>query len=127
MKFKIERSKFLEGLKSVQNIVVGKGSLPILGNVMISAVGKELTMTTTDLDISIKSTVECNVLESGASTLPVKLLSNLVSKAGEGEIEVETDAYIYQSHYSQSEVLLHYSLYEYERHSQIPAYFFPSN
>ena len=92
MKFKIERSKFLEGLKSVQNIVVGKGSLPILGNVMISAVGKELTMTTTDLDISIKSTVECNVLESGASTLPVKLLSNLVSKAGEGEIEVETDA-----------------------------------
>jgi len=92
MKFKIARSKFLEGLKSVQNIVVGKGTLPILNNVMINAVGGELTMTTTDLDISITSAVACEVTEAGASTLPVKLLANLVSKAGEGEIEVEIDA-----------------------------------
>ena len=92
MKFKIARSKFLEGLKSVQNIVAGKGSLPILNNVMINAVGRELTMTTTDLDISITSAVDCEVMEAGASTLPVKLLANLVSKASEGEIEVETDA-----------------------------------
>ena len=92
MKFRIARSRFLEGLKSVQNIVAGKGTLPILNNVMLTAVGKELTMMTTDLDISIKSVVECEVGESGATTLPVKLLVNLVSKAGEGEIEVETDA-----------------------------------
>ena len=92
MKFRIARSRFLEGLKSVQNIVAGKGTLPILNNVMLTAVGKELTMMTTDLDISIKSVVECEVGEAGSTTLPVKLLANLVSKAGEGEIEVETDA-----------------------------------
>ena len=68
------------------------GTLPILNNVMINAVGGELTMTTTDLDISITSAVACEVAEAGASTLPVKLLANLVSKAGEGEIEVEIDA-----------------------------------
>ena len=55
MKFRIARSRFLEGLKSVQNIVAGKGTLPILNNVMLTAVGGELTMTTTDLDISITS------------------------------------------------------------------------
>ena len=92
MKFRIARSRFLEGLKSVQNIVAGKGTLPILNNVMLTVVGKELTMMTTDLDISIKSVVGCEVMEAGATTLPVKLLANLVSKAGEGEIEVETDA-----------------------------------
>lgn len=92
MKFIIARSKFLEGLKAVQNIVAGKGTLPILNNVMINATGHELTMTTTDLDISITCAVACDVAEAGASTLPVKLLANLVSKAGEGEIEVETDA-----------------------------------
>ena len=92
MKFKITRSKFLDGLKTVQNIVAGKGSLPILQNVLIEANGKELKMTTTDLDISIKSVCECEVMEHGISTLPVKLLCNSVSKAGEGEIEVEIDA-----------------------------------
>ena len=43
MKFNIIRSRFLEGLKSVQNIVAGKGSLPILQNVLLEANGKELT------------------------------------------------------------------------------------
>ncbi len=92
MKFKIIRSKFLEGLKSVQNIVAAKGSLPVLQNVLIEAKGKELVMTTTDLDISIKCTVECEVSELGVSTLPVKLLFNSISKAAEGPIEIEIDA-----------------------------------
>lgn len=92
MKFTVIRSKFIEGLKSVQNIVAGKGSQPILQNVMIEANGKEITLTTTDLDISIRSKVECTVVEAGSSTLPVKLLFNLIAKASEGEIEVEVDA-----------------------------------
>lgn len=92
MKFKIVRSKFLEGLKSVQNIVGGKGSLPILQNVLLEAHGTELTMTTTDLDISIKAACPCETQEAGATTIPVKLLFNAISKVAEGEVEVETDA-----------------------------------
>lgn len=91
MKFKIVRSKFLEGLKSVQNIVAAKGSLPILQNVLMEASENRLVMTTTDLDISIRSSVECEIVESGATTLPVKLLFNSISKAAEGEIVVEVD------------------------------------
>ena len=91
MKFKIIRSTFLEGLKSVQNIVAGKGSLPILQNVLIEAKGKEIRMTTTDLDISIRSVCECKVEEAGVTTLPVKLLFTAVTKVVEGEIEVVVD------------------------------------
>ena len=92
MKFKIIRSKFLDGLKSVQNIVAGKGSLAVLQNVLLEANGKELKMTTTDLDISIKAVCECEVVEHGVTTLPVKLLFNAVSKVVEGEVIVEVDA-----------------------------------
>ncbi len=92
MKFKIIRSKFIDGLKAVQNVVAGKGSLPVLQNVLLEGKGKELTLTTTDLDISIRAVVECEIVEQGVSTLPVKLLFNSISKAAEGEIEVEIDA-----------------------------------
>ena len=92
MKFKIIRSEFLEGLKSVQNIVAGKGSLPILQNVLLEAKGKELKMTTTDLDISITSQSKCEVQEIGLSTLPVKLLFNAITKVAECEVEVEINA-----------------------------------
>lgn len=97
MKFKIIRSKFVEGLKSVQNIVASKGSLPVLQNVLLEAKSKELKMTTTDLDISIKTICECEVTEQGVSTLPVKLLFNSVSRAEEGDIEIEIDANEYAS------------------------------
>ena len=92
MKLKIERSKFLEGLKSVQNIVAGKGSSPILQNVLLEARGEELKMVTTDLDISVKATCECKVEVEGATTLPVKLLFNSIMKVSDGEVEIETDS-----------------------------------
>ena len=92
MKFKVIRSKFLEGLKSVQNIVAGKGSLPILQNVLIESGERTIKLTTTDLDISIKAEVECEVSDPGATTLPVKLLFTSMSKVAEGEVEVTVDA-----------------------------------
>ena len=91
MKFTIVRSKFLDGLKAVQGIVAGKGSLPVLQNVLLEANGENLTMTTTDLDISIKSTVECTTLEEGMSTLPVKFLFSSISKVAEGNVEITID------------------------------------
>ena len=91
MKFKIIRSKFIEGLKGVQNIVAGKGSLPILQNVLIEADGEKLKMTTTDLDISVKCVCPCTVEEKGETTLPVRLLFNSISKVAEGEVSVEVD------------------------------------
>ena len=91
MKFRILRSKFIEGLKSVQNIVAGKGSLPILQNVLIEARGSEIKMTTTDLDISIKCISECTVDEEGMTTLPVKLLFTAMTKVAEGEVEISVD------------------------------------
>ena len=89
MKFRIQRCRFLEGIKAVQNIVGAKGSLPVLQNVLLEADGGSLKMTTTDLDISIRSEVEAEVIESGKTTLPVKLLFNSISKVVEGDVEVE--------------------------------------
>lgn len=92
MKIKIIRSKFIEGLKKVQNIVAGKGSLQIIQNAMLDAKDGKLSLVTTDLDISIKSTVECEIVEAGSTTLPVKLLSSTIASCAEGVVELESDA-----------------------------------
>ena len=91
MKIKIIRSKFIEGLKKVQNIVAGKGSLQIIQNAMLEANDGKLSLVTTDMDISIKSTVDCEVVEAGVTTLPVKLLFSTISSCAEGVVELETD------------------------------------
>lgn len=91
MKVKILRAKFIEGLKAVQNIVAGRGSLPIIQNVLIETGENSITLTTTDLDISIRAVCECEVAREGRSTLPVKFLFNAVATAAEGEIDLEID------------------------------------
>ena len=92
MKIKIIRSKFLEGLKKVQNIVASKGTLQIIQNVLIEAKDKQLFLTTTDLDISVRSVVPCEVISEGSTTLPARLLAATMAKAAEGPVELETDA-----------------------------------
>ncbi len=92
MKFKIVRSKFLEGLKFVQNVVSEKSTLQVIKNVLLEGEGEKIVLTTTDLDISIRATVACEIEEGGVSTLPVKLLADVVSSMCEGVIEVQIDA-----------------------------------
>lgn len=91
MKIKTIRTKLLEGLKAVQNIVPSKAPSPVLQNVLLEAKDGRLVMTTTDIDMSVRCSVECEVLEPGETTLPVKFLFNSVLKAAEGEIHIETD------------------------------------
>ena len=91
MKIRIMKSVLSEAVKSVQNVVPSKVNVTVLQNVLFSAKGNELCLTTTDVEMSICTTVECEVLEEGSSTLPVKLLAPSISRMNEGKIEVETD------------------------------------
>ena len=91
MKFSIIRSKFLEGLQTVQNVVSAKGSLQILSNALIRAEDNRLCITTTDLDISERCFVECEVEQPGTTTLPVRRLASIIRELDEGKILFEVN------------------------------------
>ena len=91
MKFTIIRSKFLEGLKSVQNIVSSKTATQILQNALIEGNGREMWLTTTNLDLTVRACIECDVQEQGSTTLPAKRIFDIVSHVAEGPVYVEVD------------------------------------
>lgn len=91
MKIKIQRSALLDALKKVQNTATGKGTLPVLQNVKMDAQDGKVTMTTSDLDLTIRTDAMCDVEEPGSTTLPVKLLSAAVSKLAEGQVSISVD------------------------------------
>lgn len=91
MKFSISRSKFLENLLTVQNVVTGKNTLQILSNALIKAEDGKLWVTTTDLDMSVKNAVEAEVTEAGCTTLPIRRLVSIVRELPEGRIAFEVD------------------------------------
>ncbi len=89
MKFKIQKSTLLEGLQTVQSVVGARPTLPVLSNVLVVAGEQGLTLTTTNLDVSIRNTVPADVSEAGATTLPVKRLFSIAKELPEGVIEAE--------------------------------------
>ncbi len=88
MKIKMSRSSLLEGLQRVQNVVSIRSTLPVLSNVLITADKNEVTLTTTDLDVTVRCKIEAVVEKAGSTTLPVRRLSGIVRELSDNNIEM---------------------------------------
>jgi DNA polymerase-3 subunit beta len=92
MKFSVSKDKLLEGLSIVQNVVSTRTTLPILSNVLLQASEGQIRLTTTDLDVGVRGSVEAQVERSGATTLPARRLFSIVRELPAAEIYVDVDS-----------------------------------
>ncbi|MCG3147401.1 MAG: Beta sliding clamp [Verrucomicrobiae bacterium] len=91
IKFRITKDKILAGLQNVQNVVSTRTTLPILSNVLVQAGTKGLDLTTTDLDVAVRCTVEAEVAKAGGTTLPARKLFSILKEVPAADIEIEVD------------------------------------
>jgi DNA polymerase III subunit beta len=86
MEFSVTKSALLNELSITQGVVERKTTIPILSNLLVEAQGNSLTITATDLELSIRTSCEAKVKKEGAGTIPAKKLIELVRLLPEGEI-----------------------------------------
>jgi DNA polymerase-3 subunit beta len=86
MEFSIKKFDLLGELNLTQGVVERKTTIPILSNLLFEAKGNRLTLTATDLELSIRSSCEAKVKSEGAGTVPAKKLLELVRLLPEGEL-----------------------------------------
>jgi DNA polymerase III subunit beta len=86
MEFSVKKFDLLEELNLTQGVVERKTTIPILSNLLCEADGNRLTITATDLELSIRTSCEAKVKKDGAGTIPAKKLLELVRLLPEGEI-----------------------------------------
>jgi DNA polymerase-3 subunit beta len=84
MKLTIERSCLLKALSHVQSVVERRNTIPILGNVLLSASQDGLAFSATDLDMEIADAAEAQVESPGQITAPAHTLYEIVRKLPEG-------------------------------------------
>src|SRR5271155_4309137 len=87
MEFSVSKSALLNELTSTQGVVERKTTIPILSNLLVEAKGTQLTITATDLELSIRTSCEAKIKKEGAGTIPAKKLLELVRLLPEGEIK----------------------------------------
>jgi DNA polymerase III subunit beta len=99
MKFTITREKLHEGLGAVAASVPTKTTLPVLANILVEAGKDGLSLSGTDLDISVSTTIPASVDQEGATTLPARKLVEIVKElpnaairftsSGEQRVQIE--------------------------------------
>lgn len=93
MQLTIDRSILLKALGHVQSVVERRGTIPILSNVKLEASAGRLSLTATDMDITIMDSVAANIGEEGVMTVPAQMLYEIVRKLPDGsEISITKKA-----------------------------------
>lgn len=87
MEFSVKKFELLEELEATQGVVERKTTIPILSNLLCEAKGNRLSITATDLELSIRTSCEVKVKKEGAGTIPAKKLLDIVRLLPEEEIK----------------------------------------
>ena len=66
MEFSVTKSALLNELSTTQGVVERKTTIPILSNLLVEAKGSQLTITATDLELSVRTSCEAKIKKEGA-------------------------------------------------------------
>lgn len=86
MKLRIKRTDLSAALAAVKAAAGAKASLPVLANVNLVANEKTVTLTASDLDLTLRAKVEAVVEDKGEITVPCALLHDIVRSVKGDEV-----------------------------------------
>ena len=86
--FQIDQAAFSDALDTVRRAVSGKSSLPILETIRIEAIGGEVILGATDLQVYISARVAAAVAVEGALAIPARALVDWVRALPTGTVRL---------------------------------------
>jgi DNA polymerase-3 subunit beta len=89
MEISVSRGELLRELTASQGVVERKTTIPILSNFLFEAQDGTLTITATDLDLSLRTSCNAKVKKEGSCTIPARKLYDYVKLLPEGEISIK--------------------------------------
>jgi len=84
MKFSIQRESLLQPISQVVGVVERRQTLPVLANFLMSAKGQRLSVTGTDMEVELITSVKADVEAEGEVTVPARKLVDIVRMLPEG-------------------------------------------
>jgi len=90
MIFTCTKQEFLESISIVQKAITGKSTMPILEGIFIKTNENSLTLIGSDIDVSIETTVNANIIEQGEIVIDAKIFGEIIRKLPNSNIRIET-------------------------------------
>src|SRR5437588_11708075 len=89
MEITVSKSDLLRELTATQGVVERKTTIPILSNFLFEAGDGKLTITATDLDLSLKTSCAAKVKKEGSCTIPARKLYDYVKLLPDGDVSIK--------------------------------------
>jgi DNA polymerase-3 subunit beta len=88
MEITVSKFELLRELTATQGVVERKTTIPILSNYLFEAAGDKLSLTATDLDLSLRTSCNAKVKKEGACTVPARKLYDYVRLLPDADITI---------------------------------------
>jgi DNA polymerase-3 subunit beta len=89
MEITVSKSELLKELTATQGVVERKTTIPILSNYLFEAADDRLSLTATDLDLSLRTSCATKVKKEGSCTIPARKLYDYVKLLPDGDISIK--------------------------------------
>ncbi len=89
MEITVSKFEVLRELTATQGVVERKTTIPILSNYLFEAAGDKLSLTATDLDLSLRTSCNAKVKKEGACTIPARKLHDYVKLLPDADITIK--------------------------------------
>jgi len=89
MEITVSKFELLRELTATQGVVERKTTIPILSNYLFEAAGDKLTLTATDLDLSLRTSCAVKVKKEGSCTIPARKLYDYVKLLPDADITIK--------------------------------------
>jgi len=88
MEITVSKFELLRELTATQGVIERKTTIPILSNYLFEASGDKLSLTATDLDLSLRTSCNAKVKKEGACTIPARKLYDYVKLLPDADITI---------------------------------------
>src|SRR6201997_5562286 len=89
MEITVSKFELLRELTATQGVVERKTTIPILSNYLFEATGDRLSLTATDLDLSLRTSCNAKVKKEGSCTIPARKLHDYVKLLPDADITIK--------------------------------------
>ena len=89
MKLQVLQENLSKALIDASRFASVKAQLPVLGNIMLVAKKTKLLISSTNLEISIATSIGAKVEEDGEITIPAKTITEVISNLPSGPVTLE--------------------------------------
>src|ERR1700678_4381964 len=89
MEITVSKSELLRELTATQGVVERKTTIPILSNYLFEASDGKLSLTATDLDLSLRTSCNAKVKKEGSCTIPARKLYDYVKLLPDADITIK--------------------------------------